>query len=233
MRHIDAVEDFRFRGQWYEVNPSQWPDRTKCTVRVGTGTGNHQLQLAALGQVLTMQTQLAQTGSILVNNKTGFNALDDYCKFSGLNGATRYFVDPDSPEGKKALEDQQAQQAEEKEKQDQIEQIMVDAQAKVAEAEMISSKSEAENVQLKAQLDNTKNQLTGMKNQSSAEIAFLNQKLAETKELLANINKDRDRELKLYDTNSRLALELTRIEKDSQKNENANYKGNKETVSES
>jgi hypothetical protein len=180
-----------------------------------------------------MQSQLAQTGSTLVSEKTGFNALDDFCKFSGLNGATRYFVDPDSPEGKKAMEAKQKQQAEDKQKADKIEQVMVEAQAKIAEAEMLSSQAEAENVKLKAQLDNTKNQLTGLKTQSDSEINFLNQRLAETKELLSNINKDRDRELKLYDTNSRLALELTRIEKDSQQVENKNYKANKETVSES
>ena len=49
IEHIDSVVDFRFRGQWHKINPSAWPERTQCTVRVGTGTGNHQLQCSLTG----------------------------------------------------------------------------------------------------------------------------------------------------------------------------------------
>lgn len=223
VKHIDAVVDFRFRSQWYEVQPSEWPDRTKCTVRVGTGTGDHNLQTAALGQVLSLQKELAANGSILISNKTAFNAMDDFCKFSGLNGAVRYFIDPDSTEGKQAQEQKDQQTTEQKAKDDQVEKIMVEAQAKIAEAETIKAKAQEENVKLRAIVDNTKNE-------SKTQIDFLSQQLDETKTLLENVGKDEDRKLKKYEIDQRTAVELTRIEKGSKKDENDNFNQNKEDV---
>lgn len=221
MKHIDAVVDFRFRGQWYQVQPSEWPDRTKCTVRVGTGTGNHVQQVASLGTVIEMQKALAEQGSILVSNKTGYNAMDDYCKFSGLNGAVRYFVDPESDEGKQAQQAKTKQEKEAKQKADQSEQIMLEAQAKIAEAEKIKSEAQRENGHLK-------NLIEQQDNQTTMQIDFLKQQLDETKALLEKVSSDEDRELKRYEINQRTAVELTRIEKDSKKDENDNFKKNKE-----
>lgn len=221
MKHIDAVVDFRFRGQWYEVQPSEWPDRTSCTVRVGTGTGNHQLQVGAVGQILELQKMLSDTGSILVNDKKTFDTIDDFCKFSGLNGAVRYFVDPDSPEGKQAQEAKQKQQAEEKAKNDQTEQIMIEAQSKVAEAETVKAKAQQENGRLK-------NVIEQQNNESEMQISFLKQQLDETKALLEKVSDDQDRQLKKYEIDQRTAVELTRIEKDSEKSENENFQKNKE-----
>ena len=233
VRHIDSVVDYRFRGQWYQVQPSQWPDRTKCTVRVGTGTGNHQLQVASLGQVLQMQTQLATMGSILLSDQKAFDTMDDYCKFSGLNSAVRYFVDPSSPEGKQAAEAKQKEQAEAKAKADNTDAIMLKAQADVAKAETIKAEAQQANVMLKAEVDSAKNNLTNQKQQSDSQIDYLKQQLEQTNLALKTINEDKDRILKREQGDQQVALELTRIEKDSEKDENENYEGNKETTSSS
>ncbi len=227
MKHIDAVLDFRFRGQWYEINPSEWPDRTNCTVRVGTGTGNHQLQVMALSQVLQMQKELGATGSTLVSNKKAFDTMDDYCKFSGLNGAVRYFVDPDSPEGKQAAEAKQQRDKEEQQKNDAERMAIATANLKVAEAETVKAKAQADNVQLKSQVEQTKNLLTHNKNMSDATIQSLKQQLAELEALMSRSDKTKDRAQKEADSVRRTALELTRIEKDSEKEENANFEKNK------
>jgi hypothetical protein len=162
-------------------------------------------------------------GSVLVSNKTAFNAIDDFCKFSGLNGATRYFVDPDSPEGVQAQENKDKMDAEAKAKNDEIERIMTEAQAKVAQAETVKAKAQEENVQLRAEVDFTKNQ-------ADAEIKFLKQQLDETKALIDTMSDDEDRKLRKYEIDQRTALELTRIEKDSKKEENKNFEGNKEST---
>jgi len=227
MKHMDAVIDFRFRGQWYQITPSEWPDRTNCTVRVGTGTGNHQLQVMALTQVLTLQKELGVAGSILVSDKRAFDTMDDFCKFSGLNGAVRYFVDPDSPEGQQAKQAQQQQQKEEQEKNDAERMSIATANLKVAEAEIVKAKAQADNVQLKAQIDQTKNLLTHQKQMSDATIQSLKQQLAELEALMGQSDKTKDRKQKEDDSIRRTALELTRIEKDSEKEENANFQKNK------
>ena len=228
MRHIDAVVDFRFRGQWYQVNPSEWPDRTNCTVRVGTGTGNHALQRQALGQVLELQKILADSGSILVAEQKAFDTIDDFCKFSGLNGAVRYFVDPSSPEGQAAKAAKDQQMAEEKAKNDEMLRIQAEAQAKLGEAEVIKASAAAEKVKLQSIIDTMKNQITISENRSDAQIDFLKQQLEEMKSLLEQANNDADRMLRKYEIDQRTAVELTRIEKDSQKDENENFQQNKE-----
>lgn len=228
--HVDAVVDFRFRGQWYKIKPSEWPDRTQCTVRVGTGTGNHQLQSAALGNVIAMQKELAMTGSILINEQKAFDTMDDYCKFNGLNGAVRYFVDPSSPEGKQAAEAKAKQAEEEKKKADQIEQIMVKAQKDVADAEVTKASAQQQNVQLKNQVEQVKNLITHQKQMSDSQIAALKQQLEQLQTALDVSDKSKDRDQKERDSVRRAAIELTRIEKDSQKDENKNVQQNKESV---
>ena len=228
IKHVDAVVDFRFRGQWYQVEPQAWPDRTNCTVRVGTGTGNHQLQVAALGQVLQMQATLGQMGSVLISEKKAFDTMDDYCKFSGLNGAVRYFVDPDSPEGQEAKKISDQQKAEAKAKADKIDQVMAESQQKVADAEMLKSQAQAKNVMLGNEVETGKNMLTLQKQQADNQISALRQQLDEVKTALDVQNKDADRKLKEDDSIRRTAVELTRIEKDSQKEENKNFAKNKE-----
>ena len=228
IKHIDAVVDFRFRGQWYQVQPSEWPDRTMCTVRVGTGTGDHQLQVAALGQVMMMQKELAVAGSSLINEQKGFDTLDDYCKFSGLNGAVRYFIDPSSPEGQQAAQAKQKQQEEEKQKADQERIVMLETQVKIAEAENTKAQAQAANVQLKAEVDQGKNQLTAQKQGYEVQIQMLEQQLAEAESIAQESGDAADRGLRKYEIDQRTALELTRIEKDSEKEENENFEQNKE-----
>lgn len=230
IKHVDAVTDFRFRGQWYQIQPSEWPDRTNCTVRVGTGTGNHQLQTAALANVLQIQKELALSGSVLVNPKKAFDTIDDYCKFNGLNGAVRYFVDPDSPEGKQAAQAKKQQDAEAKDKADKIEIAMAEAQVKIADAEMAKAQAQGENVKLKNQVEQGKNILTLKEQQSDNVISSLKQQLEEVKTALSVRSDDADRQLKESDSIRRTALELTRIEKDSEKEENENFKKNKEAA---
>ena len=230
IKHVDSVTDFRFRGQWYQINPSEWPDRTNCTVRVGTGTGNHQLQVMALTQVLMMQKELAATQSILISEKRAFDTMDDFCKFSGLNGAVRYFVDPDSPEGQTAKEAKEKQQAEEQKKNDAERMAIASANLKVAEAETVKAKAQADNVQLRSQVEQTKNLLTHQKQMSESTIQSLKQQLAELEALMGQSDKTKDRALKDQDSIRRTAIELTRIEKDSQKEENKNFEKNKEAA---
>jgi hypothetical protein len=227
VRHVDAVVDFRFRGQWYEIQPSEWPDRTMCTVRVGTGSGNHALQRQALGQVLEVQKLLADSGSSLVSEQKSFDTLDDYCKWSGLNGAVRYFVDPSSPEGQQASEQKAKMAEEQKAKDDKIEQVMVEAQVKVADAEVAKAAAQQKSVDLKGQVEQTKNLLTHQEQMSEAKEAAMQQQLDQLQTALKQANEDADRAQRERFDIRRTALELTRVEKDSEKDENKNMEQNK------
>jgi len=232
IKHIDSVIDFRFRGVWQQINPGKWLDRTNTTVRVGTGTGNHAQQLLAIEKIFEYQDRVSDSPvQYLVDQKQMYTALDDFCKFSGLNGASRYFIDPTSPEGQQKKEEVEKEQNDSTQKQDQLNQTMAQAQQKLADAEMAKSQAQMASTQAKAQTDQVKNQLTHQKQGFEAQIQQLEQQLNEAKAVADSMGKTADLNLRKYDIDQRTALELVRIESTAQTEENKNFEQNQETVS--
>jgi hypothetical protein len=212
--HLDGIQDYQFRGMWVKTNPAQWPNRRRMTVRVGTGTGDHQAQVNALGTVLSFQEKIiAQPGQAMVLPQNVYAALDDFAKFSQLNGANKYFLDPNSPQGQQnsqAIQQSQAQQAQQSQQENMA---LLQAQVDTAQAQVKMAQAQQDNVALKGQVENLKLQLSDLKTRLEA------------------INKDEDRKLRKYEIDERTAIELTRIEVDAQSEENANFTTNKTSVS--
>lgn len=212
IKHQDVIKEYKFRGNWVQVNPSKWSDRPNTTVRVGTGSGNRKEQVVALSNIAMAQEKLLQTpGQVLVKPKHVYAVIDDLAKTSGLTGASKYLLDPESPEGKenqkKADEASKAKQ----QKDMQQEQAMMQMQSKLADAEVEKAKANSANVQLKAQSDQQKNQITIMKEQANAEIAMLKQQLSEAEAIANDSNKSEDLDFKYYDANQRASIERERI----------------------
>lgn len=228
-RHYDAVRDFKFRGQWVKTSPTQWADRYKCTVRVGTGTGDHQSQLLAIREVLALQEKIItnpQQG--LLGQQHIFNALDDLCKLAGLNGATRYFIDPTSAEGQQKAKQtaESAQQAQQQEQ--QMQQLMAQSQMELAKAETSKAQAQMANVQLKAQNDMAKNELQLMRQQYEARVKSLEAQLQQAEFIASNAKSDAELKYKYEELESKTALELTKLEIEAARDLNADYKNNKE-----
>ena len=191
MKHMDAIKDYKYRGEWQKINPSMWDQRYTCTVRVGTGTGNKQEQVAAIGEILGVHERLAQLPSgILSDPVKVYNTLDDYCKFSGLISANKYFLDPTTDEGKKKAQESAEQQQKEKQKADQSEQMLLQAQMKLSDAEMSKANAQQDSVNARAQSDNMKNELVAYKQQMDAEIKMLEQQLKEAEAIAKTIGED-------------------------------------------
>ena len=231
IKHVDSVIDFRFRGQWEKILPSEWNDRTKCTVRVGTGTGNHAAQIAAITQVIAIQEKImANPAQTLLGDAQIYTAIDDFCKFSGLNGAVRYFIDPNSPQGQQKVQQVGKSQQEMQQKQDQMNQLTIKAQTDIAQAEMIKAQSAAEVARAKAQTDNVKNQLQMQKQVTDAQIASLKQQLEQAKAIADSMGKDAQLDFQYDQMETNAAIELTRIEAEKQSEENANYEANRQST---
>ena len=213
-KHVNAIQDFKYRGQWVKVNPAEWTNRTRTTVRVGTGTGNHDRQVAALERVLSIQAQLMQMGSTMVNPQKAYAAIDDLAKYGELNGASKYFLDPSSPEGQQAAQEAEEKQQQQIEEQKQQQIAMLQAQLQTAEAGVKIAQAQQDNVALKAQIESLKAQLLDAKQQAEA------------------AGKDADRALKKYEIETRAAIELTRIEADSQAQQEQNALQNRDTLKE-
>lgn len=213
-KHIDSVQDYKLRGMWIKTVPSQWMQRTRTTVRVGTGTGNHQKQINALGQVIQLQGTIQQVpGQTLVNPAKVYATIDDFCKFSELNGASKYFLDPSSPEGMQASQQTAQAMQQEQQKQEQQNMALLQAQVQLSQAELQKAQAQQDNVALKAQIEQLKSQLENARNMADAAGA------------------DADRSLKKFEIETKAAIELTKIEAQAKAQQEANAIANREAMS--
>lgn len=213
IRHQDAVKNYKFRGEWVQVNPSSWKSRTGTTVRVGTGSGNRKQESVAIGSFMGLQERLlVMPGQTLVRPNEVFKAADDFAKANGLPGASGYFLDPVSPEGQqhKQLTDQSVQQ--QKQMEQQIEAANMKVAQAIAQAETTKANAAAQTVQLKGQIESAKNQLEQYKARSTSEVEMLKQDLAEANAIINKAIKDGDLEFKYWDAGNRHSIEKERVE---------------------
>lgn len=205
-KHVDAVQPFKFRGQWVQTCPAQWPERERVTVNVGTGSANQMKRAVAIEKVLQFQqAALQMPGQALVQPHKVFSALDDFCKFNELGGATLYFTDPNSPEGQQATQQSAQAMQEQQAQQQQQSNVILQAQAAEAQAALKVADAQEQMVQMRAQIDQLKAQLD-------------------------TVNKDAERSLKKYQIDTQAALQLTKIEADAKAQEDANYLQNQALV---
>jgi hypothetical protein len=162
VRYHNGTVPFRFKGQWINVDPSQWGDRSRMIVTVGAGASEEQQKMGALQQVFAIQKEMVATDPMqaMVSPKQMYSTLADFVELNGLGDSDQFFLDPESPEGQQMAQQkaQQAQQQQQQAMQDQqtqlqMQQMALDAQQKVAQAEGIKAQATMQNGQLKAQID--------------------------------------------------------------------------------
>jgi hypothetical protein len=181
VRYHHGSVPFRFKGNWINVDPSQWGPRSRMIVTVGAGASEEQQKMGALQQIYQLQKDMVMTDPTqsMVGPKQMYSTLSDFIELNGLGDADQFFLDPESPEGQQMAQQkmqqqqqQQQQMMQEQQQQLQMQQMALDAQQKVAQAEQVKAQATMQNGQLKAQIDAMKAQhqleVDGMKNQISA-----------------------------------------------------------------
>lgn len=171
VRFHNGIVPYKFKGNWMNINPADWGERSRMMVTVGAGAGDNAKKMMALQQLFATQMQFKQMpDNVLVDTKQLYNALDDMVGLADLGEAEKYFMNPQSPEGQqfaqmKAQNDQAMQQEmmAKEQMQLQMQQQALEAQMRVAQAEQMKAQATLENGQLKAQIDHLKNQLTAAK----------------------------------------------------------------------
>jgi hypothetical protein len=226
-KHFDSIEDYKFRGEWVQVRPTSWIKRSETTVRVGTGSGDHRAKQAAIQNIAAIQEKLVAANQPLTNPDKIYATLDDLCKFSGLNGASRYFIDPSSPEGQQATQQasQQAQAAQQKQEQMTIEQMR--QQAELAKSATTVAESQQMNVKLKGEVELAKHQHAMDKLSLQAQNDALKHELAQAKLMADAISKktdsDKNRDLEYDKLHMNTAVELVKVEAQSKQDQTENF----------
>ena len=171
VRYHTASTPFKFRGQWQNINPADWGDRSRMMVTVGAGAGDEQQKMGSLQQIFAIQQQFMQDPmQALVTPKHMYATLNDFININGLGDSEQYFANPESPEGQqiaqmKAQQGQQQQQQmmQEQQMQLQMQQQALAAQQKVADAEMAKAQATMMNGQLKEQINAMKAEMEALK----------------------------------------------------------------------
>ncbi len=177
IKNYDKESMVKLRGEYVQVNPTEWKKRYNLSIVVGIGTGNKDKELGQLMAISQDQKEHLLNGSPLVTMQNAYNTYADIIDISGLKDASKYYTDPSSPEAQqaaqakaqqppptdpnmimiqanKAIEDQKAQLIQQKQEADaqfkqQEQQIKVrELEIKEREAET-KAKTDAANIEVK------------------------------------------------------------------------------------
>ena len=230
IKHQDVMSDYKYKGKWTQIDPKRWRKRKNSTIRVGTGSGNRKEQAMTLSQILAIQERvMANPSQALLTEKHTFQAINDYAKFAGLTGASRYFLDPESPEGQQHKKGVDEKNAKEKEQVDKRENALAEAQAKIAEAELGKAQAAQQSVQYKSQVEQAKNQLTMQEQESDLVIETLKQRLAEAEAIAKAEGDDAQLQFKYWEARLKAQMEQERLDSQEQvakENRGARREGN-------
>lgn len=215
-RNFDELQDFKFKGKWVQINPSEWPDRDSLTVDVGTGSGNTKEQQQAMMLILQLQEKiLANPAQSLVDEERVYNAIETISKMSGLKGINKYFVNPKSEEGQQKSQQTQESMQQQQQEEKQKEMIMLETQVKIAQVEEQKVRVQAENNQLKGQLENYKNQLKDAENRATAADKDANVKLGYAQLDVEREKLARAEAMKLTELEATNSLELSKMHQEN------------------
>jgi hypothetical protein len=108
LRHQDKPRVVQMRGQWVQVNPQEWRERTDMTARVGLGTGNEEEKREKLLLISQLQDKLVQAGMVGPNQM--YSLFADIAETMGFDMPEKYAMSPDSQEYQQAMQQKQGQQ---------------------------------------------------------------------------------------------------------------------------
>jgi hypothetical protein len=98
-RHGDKKQVIRLRGQWVEMDPSDWKTGYDMSVAVGLGSGNRDQQVGQLNQLIALDREIIQLqggveGPILTLPNI-YEKLKRLVEAMGLKGVDNYYTDPE------------------------------------------------------------------------------------------------------------------------------------------
>jgi len=184
----DSASEIMVMGKELTVNPTLWKHNHNVTSKVGLGAGNQEKMVGAIQGILGIQQQLQASGSVLTDESKVYNSLTEIVNGLGFKRVDRFFNNPEQPE--------QTLQAENELMKQQVQQMQMQLeqmQNPLAEAETIRAQAKLLEAQGKGGIEAAKMQ------ENSRQFN------------IETIQKDKQ-------SNQKNAIELTKLEIDSNKN---------------
>lgn len=146
---------YKLRNQWVEVNPSEWNSRMDMTVSVGVSTGDKQMQLQSIMQIMGITAQIVQAqGGIngpLVTPTEIYNQAAKAVEAIGFKQPQLFFKDPANAPPQPPAPDPEMAKAQ---AQMQLEQMKAQQALEFKQREAgLSAQLELQKAQLQAQIE--------------------------------------------------------------------------------
>lgn len=149
--YMDVPKTIKLRGEWVDINPAEWRERTNLTVNVGLGFNNKEKNIAAAMSLLQVQREAISTGQVQPDNL--HNAFKLLIESYGFKNVDTYFTPPDKvpPKGP----DPQT--------------LMMQAEIEAQKGQVEAAKQAVENDRQRVHLESQKNLVEFQKQQLEAE----------------------------------------------------------------
>jgi hypothetical protein len=107
--HLPDQLNFKRKQGWAQTNPEQWRDREDISLSIGLTQTERMQRVTALESVLQKQIQALGEGQdgVLTDLGRVHRTLLDQGRAAGLPAPEQYWIDPDSPEAKQAMQAKQ------------------------------------------------------------------------------------------------------------------------------
>lgn len=141
-RYANRPYPVRINGQYAQVDPRQWPERTRLNVTTGMTPGQRGHLQQTLMASLQLQAQAMQSGlnGVLASPETLYRTHQAWLRLAGVDNPERLGIDPASPAAQEAL--QAAQQA--AQQQQQREETMLRLQVQLEQAKLAEDARQAD-----------------------------------------------------------------------------------------
>jgi hypothetical protein len=96
-QYQDTELEVRVLGREMTVDPMSWKYDHYICAKVGTGSGDSEKQIQNLSALYSVQTQLQQAQSPMIDNTKLFNTLSEMTTALGKDSVSEFFNNPDEP----------------------------------------------------------------------------------------------------------------------------------------
>ena len=231
-KNQDREMVLKLRNRWVPVNPGEWRERENITVRVGMGNQSRERRVMGMMQIIDLQQKYAAAGAMgsLVAPEQMWMANKELVSAMGLTPEL-FFMDPKmAPPPPPPQPDPAAMAA-----QVQAEAMMLDAQSKMARAQVDAQKVAAEErmmqaemmlkieeQRLKREISTLQNELKGMKDSADSNAKLLSMEVEMKRRQtendlkllqiqMAEISKSKDRALDKYIADQKAGLDAAKM----------------------